>query len=55
MKQSLALRGIEVSQADFPYVELQQLLIKQLEGQLTNYKLNDIVPATVFRAEVEDE
>lgn len=55
MKQSLALRGIEVSQADFPYVELQQLLIKQLEGKIANYKLNDIAPATIFRAEVEDK
>lgn len=31
------------------------MLIKQLEGELAAFKLNDVVPATVYRAEVAEE
>lgn len=55
IKQTLSLRGIQVDKADYPYVELQMMLIKQLEGELAAFKLNDVVPATVYRAEVAEE
>lgn len=55
MKQALSLRGIEVDRTDFPYVELQVLLIRQLEGKLANTELNEVVPATIYRAEVAKE
>lgn len=55
IKQALSLRNIDVNKEDYPYVELQVHLIQQLEGKLANSKLKDIVPVTVYRAEVAKE
>lgn len=55
IEQSLSLREIQVDKADYPYIELQVMLIKQLEGALTDSDLNEVVPATVYRAEVTEE
>ncbi len=50
VRQTLLMHGIEVDKKDYPYVEVQVQLIRQLEKMLADADLRDTVPALVYRA-----
>lgn len=54
LKQSLLLSGVEVNEEDLIYLEVQLQAIQQTAIPFKKYQLQEIVPATIFRAEVEE-
>lgn len=55
IRQALSFRSIEVDKADFPYVELQVQLIRQLESHLKATDLQEVVPALIYEVEVAND
>lgn len=53
LKQHFSMLDINVSDEDLAYLEVQMQFINQTAVPLEKFRLNDVVPVMMFRAEEE--